>query len=214
MNTLVTASLEQAVNSLLVLDPEAGKQLSRLHGNIIAFDLEGIGLQLYLAPGPHRLQILTQLKGEPDCTLQGTPLAIAQMGNSRSSSKQIFSGDVKIKGNTELAHRFGKILGSLNVDWEEQLSRFSGDIVAHEVGNGVRRLNRWGRTTGTTLRSNLKEYLQEELGLLPVRVKIDGFASDVDGLRDDTERLQARVKRLQANLHDPKEGLGDRRKPR
>ena len=60
----------------------------------------------------------------------------------------------------------------------------------------MRSTSRWGRSTLKTLKLDLKEYLQEESGLLPVRREIEIFLGDVDALREDTDRLEARIERL------------------
>ena len=206
---LAYAGLEEAINRYIALDPEAQAQIARLYGRVIAFELVGIGQTLYLIPGPSRLQVLAAYEGETDCTLCGTPFALARMGDPRASSDQLFAGEVAISGDTELAHRFGKIMSAIDIDWEEQLSRYSGDIIAHEVGNLIRSTTHWGRRSLQTLGRDLQEYLQEELRLLPVKPEIETFLCDVDRLRDDAERLQARVERLHHNLqalHDEQKG--------
>ncbi len=193
---LACAGLEEAVNRFLELDPTAQKQLAQLHGKAIAFEVSGTGQTLYLIPDPARLQVFSRYEGEPDCLLRGTPLALTRMGDQKTSSGQLFSGEVEITGDTELAHSFGKILGSMDIDWEEQLSHYTGDVVAHGVGDLIRGATRWGRNTLETFGMDLQEYLQEELRLLPQRQEIETFLSDVDRLRDDVERLEARLQRL------------------
>jgi ubiquinone biosynthesis protein UbiJ len=118
------------------------------------------------------------------------------MGVSRRKEDQLFSGEVQVTGDTHLAQKFGDIVGGLDVDWEEQLSLLVGDGLAHEAGSRVRAAGRWGRRTGNTLAENVKEYLQEEIRLLPGRYEVQGFLTDVDRLRDDVERLAARIERL------------------
>ena len=124
------------------------------------------------------------------------------MGDRQASSDQLFSGTVEISGNTELAHQFGKIIGGMEVDWEEQLSHYTGDIAAHEVGKLFRSTGHWGRRTLETLGLDVQEYLHEELRLLPVRPEIEAFMTDVDTLRDDVERLQARIDRLKKKINE------------
>jgi ubiquinone biosynthesis protein UbiJ len=198
---LVYAGLEEAVNRYLAMDPQARDQMAGLHGKVIAFEILGTGMTLYLVPGPGRLQVLEVHEGDPDCRLRGTPLALAQMNDRKASSDKLFSGEVEISGDTQLAHQFGKILGAMDIDWEEQLSLYTGDIIAHEAGRFIRQASHWGRRTLDTLGLDVKEYLQEELRTLPVREEIDGFLSGVDTLRDDVERLQVRVARLQQKRH-------------
>lgn len=214
LSALVIASLEQAINSYLNMDPQVRERMGELHGLVIAFELEGLGQTLYLIPGRNRQQILSSYEGNPDCTLRGTPLALAAMSGRRGKTDRIFSGDVEITGDTDLAHRLGKILGAMDIDWEEQLSRFSGDIIAHEIGNRVRSTSRWGSSTLNILKLDLKEYLQEESGLLPVRREIEGFLGDVDALREDTDRLEARMERLHSRLSGKTERKGSGRKNR
>ena len=202
ISALATAGLEEAFNRYLALDQDAAEQLAKLHGQVIAFDVVGLGLTLYLIPGPGGLQILSEYEGTADCRLRGTPMALARMGDRQASSDQLFSGTVEISGNTELAHQFGKIIGGMEVDWEEQLSRYTGDIVAHEVGKLFRSTGHWGRRTRETLGLDVQEYLHEELRLLPVRPEIEAFMTDVDTVRDDVERLQARIDRLKKKINE------------
>jgi ubiquinone biosynthesis protein UbiJ len=192
----VLAALEAAVNRYIALDPEGAARLGEIQGRVILIELDGFGTRLYVIPGRTELQLYGGYAGEPDCVLRGTPLALARMGISHRKEDQLFSGEVRIKGDTHLAHAFGDFLAKVEVDWEEQLSRLVGDTAAHQVGSRVRDIERWGRRTGDILTEDLKEYLQEEARLLPTRYEVQAFLDDVDLLRDDLERLAARVERL------------------
>ncbi|MES9966321.1 MAG: SCP2 sterol-binding domain-containing protein [Sedimenticola sp.] len=198
---LAYATLEEAVNRYLALDPDAQAEMVKLYGKVIAFELVGLGQTLYLVPSPNRLQVLALYEDEADCTLRGTPLALSRMGDPKGSTDQLFAGQVEISGDTELAHRFGKILAAMDIDWEEQLSHYTGDIIAHEVGNLFRTAGQWGERTIRTLGLDLQEYLQEEIRLLPVKPEIDHFLKSVDTLRNDVERMEARINRLKNNLN-------------
>ena len=88
----------------------------------------------------------------------------------------------------------------LEIDWEEHLSRLTGDIIAHQIGNTVRGLFRWGERSAEHLGQDAADYLQEETDILPVPWEVEGFIEEVDTLRSDIDRLEARVKRLQRML--------------
>jgi ubiquinone biosynthesis protein UbiJ len=107
---------------------------------------------------------------------------------------------VTVEGDNELGHRFGKLLAGMDVDWEEQLSRITGDVVAHEMGKGARAIGNWSTATLDTASKNLQEYLQEEIRLLPTRYELEEFLAEVDTLRDDVARLQARLQRVRARF--------------
>ena len=194
-SAIAYAGLETAFNRYLELDEHAHQAMAKLHGRIIAIEILGLGSTLYLVPGPQRVQILEAYEGAPDCCISGTPLALARMRDSHASN-QLFSGAVEISGDTELAHQLSKILSGMEIDWEEQLSRFTGDLIAHRLGNLLRSARAWGVESSTTLGLDIQEYLQEELRLLPGRSEIEEFLNAVDTLRDEAERLQASLDQL------------------
>jgi ubiquinone biosynthesis protein UbiJ len=190
------AALEGSINRYIALDPEGARRLAGLQGRVILIEVTGFGTRLYVIPGTRGLQLYGDYAGEPDCIMRGSPLALARMSLAREKEGQLFSGEVRVEGDTHLAQAFGDLVGGLEVDWEEQLSRLVGDAAAHQVGNRIRSAGRWGRRNADALREDFKEYLQEEARLLPSRYELQAFLDDVDGLRDDTERLAARVERL------------------
>ncbi len=193
------ASFEQLLNTALRLDPESPARLTPLHGKVIQIQVTGLGFSLYLIPDPQGIQCLGQIEGEPDCVLRGTPWGLANLGHDRRSTEQVFSGAVSIEGDTALAQRFGDFLAALDIDWEEQLARLTGDIAAHEIGGLFRSALSWGTQTRAIAEQNLKEYLQEELRMLPTQYEIQPFLQEVDRLRDDVERLEARLQRLESS---------------
>jgi len=197
--TLVSASLEAAVNRLLRLDPDTRDRLATLDGKVIAIELRGLDVAMYLIPGKAGLNIFSRFEGEPDTILRGTPVALARMGLEKHAGDSLFAGDVEISGDTELGQEFREILDGIDIDWEEQLSLVTGDVVAHRVGNAVRGAAEWGRKTLETLSRDAAEYLQEESRDLPNRGEVEIFLEDVDELRSDVDRLEARVKRLESH---------------
>jgi ubiquinone biosynthesis accessory factor UbiJ len=202
VSAAIVASLEQLLNQAIRLDPESPNRLMPMQGKIIQLDILGLGVSLYLVPEPQGFQILSHYEGEADCLLRGTLLDLASMRHERNSTEQLFSGRVTIEGDTGLAQRFGEFFSALDIDWEEQLSRITGDIAAHEVGRMVRGVVAWGKQVDQTATLNIKEYLEEELRLIPGRYEITPFLNEVDRLRDDVERLEARIQRLTKNDED------------
>lgn len=206
MRDLALEGLEQALNQLVQLDPVATRQLATLHGRVIRVDLTGTGIQLNFVPGHDgRLQLLGKIEGEPDSTLSGSPLDLMRAGDTSESARQLFSGNVRIDGDNQLAQRFSEALAGLDIDWEEQLSRITGDIAAHEIGRGVRAVRHEAERIGRSSRANLSEYLTEEARLLPHRLEVEDLLADIDTLRDDSERLAARIALLEQQQTGSKE---------
>ena len=107
---------------------------------------------------------------------------------------------MEIIGDTETGQLFNQILQQLDIDWEEHLSHITGDVIAHQMGRGLRGLLRWGRQVEDSLLQDTAEYLEEEKQLVATKYEVEVFNHDVDVLRNDIERLQARVQRLQDKM--------------
>lgn len=58
---------------------------------------------------------------------------VARFLSGRSELGRKNQGKLMIHGNLEVVDAFQDILSQLDIDWEEPLSRYTGDIVAHEV---------------------------------------------------------------------------------
>lgn len=194
-----TEVLEQTVNAALRLDPEGGAALGRFTGKVIAIELQGSPLTLFCLPGPGSMVLLTQYNGNPDTTLRGRPLALVKLvtGDSR---RVLFEGEVKIEGDVELGRQFKQALDRLQIDWEEALSRMTGDLVAHKAGHLLREIGNWWSNVRERVAANGAEYLQQEMWVLPTRPEVEQFYQGVESLRDDVARLAAKLDQLQHKI--------------
>ena len=192
------SGLEAIINRYLRLDPAIGLRLSTLSGRCIGIEFRGLDLTLYVFPDEHGIQLRDHSEAVPDTVLRGTPLAVVQLGIGGNTEKTLFSGDVVIEGDVETGQAFKAILDELDIDWEEQLSKLTGDVLAHQLGNMARHGRCAFRVGIDTLEKDISEYLQEELRLLPTRIETENFSAAVTRISMDVDRLSARLKRLHA----------------
>jgi len=190
------AAIELSLNRYLAMDPDTMARMAILAGKVIAIHLRGLNTIFYLIPHLNGVGVSSTYSGQADTVLCGTPGAFMRLGASSRPASVLFSGDVEISGDVELGQAFKKILDTVEIDWEEQLSKVFGDVVAHGIGNVVRDTTRWLYGAAETLGMDLAEYLHEETHMLPQDFEIEAFLSDVDTLRSDTDRLEQRVVRL------------------
>ena len=108
--------------------------------------------------------------------------------------------NVEIEGSADLAGAVDYLFRHLSWDFEEDLSRVFGDIVAHRLASGGKALAAWQRDATLRLAESLAEYWTEEQPLLARPADVESFCRDVDALRDDVARLEKRV----AHLSDPR----------
>ena len=196
---------ETALNRLLRLDSEFLDALAPLQDRIIAVDLRGTDVTIYVQLGVEGVTLLgredfeaLRPEGEADVSFSGTPPALMRMANAMRRGASSIGEDVRITGDLSLLESLNLALQRLDVDFEELLSGYVGDVAAHELGRAARAFLAWSRRTGDTLMTNTGEYLVEELRVSPPAIELEDFAHEVDRLRDDVERLEKRVARLAA----------------
>lgn len=182
---LLTATLETIFNRYLRLDPETISKLADLKGSVILIQFPDYKIQFYLLPNQTGVQLLNKYAGTVDTTIKSSPFTLLRQMKNKHFEK------ISITGDIELGQQVRDLLQQMNIDWEEQLSKFTGDVIAHQIGQGVRGVLGWGKKTADNMQQNVTEYLQEEALILPSKKEMNDFLMDVSTLRNDTERLEA-----------------------
>ncbi len=191
---------EAAFNRYLALDPEMSSRLGELEGKCLGFELTEPEIEIYCKPHDKSVTLLAACDGEPDCVIKGSALNLLKMLRSDDPAQSRSRGEIEIVGDSRLAQDFSDILKSIDIDWEELISKVTGDFAAHRIGNAVRQAKNWFDETLEALRLDVSDYLREESGILPTATEIDYFMTQVDEFRNDVDRLEARIKRLEKRI--------------
>ncbi len=193
---LLIGALEAALNQYLALDQDSGYFLTPLAGKVIAVTVLPFDETVYLCPTTDSIQCLDQFPDQADTRLTGSIWTLGLMGLSSTPMRSVFSGEVKIEGDMQTGRKFQELFAKLDIDLEEKLSQFTGDIIAHKVANFFRAGQSWSKDSLETFRLNAKEFLEEETRDLPSAPEVDIYYAQVDELRTDFDRLQSRIERL------------------
>lgn len=194
LSAFTLSQLEQAVNKLIALDPETGDRVNTVDGCTVSVRLSSPELDFFMTSGDGRLIMSPATGADSDSALTGSMADFARTGYAGICGNPPSGQQIKIAGNQETGHAFLEILSRLSIDWEEQLSHITGDVIAHQLGRFTRQVARSTDNLGSTLRSNLSEYLQEELRAVPTRIEIDNLFTDIANLKT---RVDAIGKRFQ-----------------
>lgn len=197
---LLTSALETALNQYLSLDEDVSLFLAPISGKVIAINILPFNETLYLCPCQDKIQVLENYTQEVDATISGSLSALGLMSLSSTPMRSIFSGEVSIEGDTHIAHKFQQLFEKLDIDLEEKLSHFTGDIIAHKIGNLFRSGQDWTEESIKTFKLNSREFLQEETRDLPAAPEADIFYRQVDELRSDFDRLSARLEKIKMDF--------------
>ena len=100
---------------------------------------------------------------------------------------------LSLEGDIHVAQGFSNLVKQLNIDWEEQLSRYTGDVVAHSVFSFGKNAMAKAKEKADALLNTLAEGALEEKKLAAHPIAVMDFCDQVQELRADTDRLEARL---------------------
>lgn len=197
LNLATAAVLEKAVNKLIALDIDAQEKLKPLLGKRIAIELTDWQLTYVFDISENTINIDTQKETPCQVTLKGTSFAFFNMASTERGGDALFKGEVLFEGEVSTAQSFQKFWQSLNVDWEEELSKYTGDAIAHQVGQTAKKLQQEFKRLFSIAQQNVSEYAKEEFRMTPDPIEVETFYDELDDLKSDVNRLQSRIQRLQ-----------------
>lgn len=193
---LLINAIETALTQYLSLDQDSSAFLAPLAGKVIAVTVQPFAWTFYLCPTKESIQVLEICSQAPDTTISGTLTALGLMTLSEAPMQWFFSGEVNISGDTVTGKNFQELFAKLDIDLEEKLSHYTGDIFAHQLFRVAKAGQSWLTDSAETFRLNMSEFLQDETRQLTPQPEIDIFYRHVDTLRTDYDRLNARLERL------------------
>ena len=188
--------IETSLNRYIHLDPETVSGCVALEHKVVCVDELISQTTFYFIFTKEGIRLQTYSPGKVDATIQGSFFSLAKLAiNARSQNVAMYTKDVIISGDIELGQEVNRLLSSIHIDWEEQLSKVTGDVVAHQIGSMVRGLKSLGKKTLASLGQDITEYLQEEAKHLPPRLEVNDFTRELEEIRDGVERMEAKIER-------------------
>lgn len=186
--------IEFAVNAALKQDPETCERLTAFENKSIVINIVDLHQFLHIAFHQQHIQLTHNDDENADLLISGSAFALLKLGEHPDN---LFSPEIKIHGDVQFAKQLQVVLEGFDFDWEQQLANITGDVIAQPLAHGMKQGFSWLRDTTQSLSLTTSEYLREEAQLLPDKIQIEDFMSDVDKLRADIDRLEARIKRLE-----------------
>ena len=184
-------------NRLLGFDEEALARCAELQGHCIAIDITDLDFQVYCHPGDWGIRLSRNPPArEADARISGRLMALINLTAEDDKVSSSIQGRVSFHGNVAMAQKLQRIVGGLDIDWEEILAQSVGDVLAYQIGSRLRAARDWARQSGDSLSRTSSEYLREEARLSPTQVEFDRFQAGVTGLKHDVARVEARLQQL------------------
>ena len=192
-NILLSAQ-EAILNRYLNLDSESKEHLHRLSGKVVK--IEWSPLTYYWLFKSDSIYLSKDYNGPTDLILRGSTFDFI-CSVFIKKDKALTDIPLQVVGDMEFAKQFKDFFSSLEIDYEEQLSKMVGDAIAYPTIQVLKMISLWASLSMGSLSQKLTDYVQREMNWLVSDEELQLFFSDVDELRDDCARLEARIKMLE-----------------
>ncbi|MFT5838182.1 MAG: ubiquinone biosynthesis protein UbiJ [Flavobacteriales bacterium] len=202
---LMTSGIELAMNQLLKLDDDSQQRLKKLAGKSLQVTIKELPWPLLFTFSDQidvRAVITPDNDIEPisepvDCLIELNLETLPKLRDSSQLTQLIQQKKLNLIGDIYVAQTFSALLKDLDIDWEEQLSGYTGDVVAHQTFSSMRALFDTAKTQIEKGAIELGEHLTQSNSIAVKPSEMMGFSRGVTRLRSATERLSARIALLE-----------------
>ncbi len=195
----IAIAVSRTFNEFLRSDDNAMAKLRQLDGRVVAICIRDTDLVAYAAPCPDGIRVLPSFEeeGEVDVRVTGRIADFIAYARASKRGESIGAGRIEISGDLSTAQCVQGLLSELQIDWDEILSRYIGDVGAHQTGRLMRAANEWGATVAARFEADAAAYLQIEARVLPSRRDTERLERAVYILAADIDRFEARMQRFE-----------------
>ncbi len=123
--------LEQALNYLL---DQGAADLGALNGKTLHFALEDLALEVNFICTNSRIFVTTDTTGASDVDIKLKSSVFLALLQGEELTELLRQDKIIIHGDVKTAQLLVDLLQQIDIDLEEILSKYTGDIIAHQVG--------------------------------------------------------------------------------
>lgn len=197
LKTYSLSALQKALNHAISLDEGAINNLATLEGKTLKIIILPLQVHFFIQFENKTILLRSHCAKLADTTIHSSPLGLIRLSFLPSSSvRSLFNDKVRISGDVQVGQQIKQLFDELDIDWEGHLAHFTGDVVAHQVGNFVRKGMRFTRRINHSIATNLTTYIQDECYATPSKQELEDFYAEIDELSLTVERLAARLQLL------------------
>jgi ubiquinone biosynthesis protein UbiJ len=229
---LVTSAVEFAINkalsfdeeSHLLLQPLVGKQFEiKLHeltfplvfsfhpSGVVVNSVEASNGSLYSHTSPVNTDSTANSntaksdiaqKSQDYCSISLSVFIISELRDTSNITRLIREEKLDFDGNLQIAQSMSALFDGLQIDIEEVLSQYIGDIAAHHTMQTAASFGQFIKRNHSLAMQALSDAILDEkpIGVRPIM--LENYIQEVSELRNATARLDARLAILETNAEN------------
>ena len=199
LKTAVFALLEPSLNKALSYDHASVAKFDKLNNKSLSVELTDIRLQLNIRVQERKLYLSTNIEAF-DCLVRTTLKEVRNLTDASVLTQLIKQDKLELDGDLAIAQGFSSLLVENRIDWQEFLSQYLGDALAHKVAYHFTKLVTLFKRKMVDLDYTLASGLTDELAVTPDSLELKRFSLQVDDISGQVDKLSHQVSLLKARL--------------
>lgn len=207
---LITSTLEAAINKLAELDDTFIQRCQPMLGKRLIVDIQEIKNPLLFVTCEQRISVMSAKREDSaDCTIRTSLSALKELKDPNQITRLIKEGQLELIGDIQLAQQVSEVVSNTHINWEEHLSYYIGDGLAHKVATRFRHFGAILAQKNKDFTQMISELVQDELEVSPHKAQVDQFSQKVSETRSKVDKLAAKIDSMSTKFAG-KKSPGDR----
>ncbi|MCW8091907.1 ubiquinone biosynthesis accessory factor UbiJ [Alteromonas sp. ASW11-130] len=206
--SMLSGALETLINQVIFLDPDSQQRLAKLNHACLSVYIEGFadGITLHFSDKvdvsveSESFEMLASNLSPQHCCIKTQLAVLPELKETSQLTRLIQQKKLHLEGDINVAQHASALFRELDIDWEEQVAKYTGDVFAHQAFTVA---HRWFNSVSEFTQKGqrvLANALVEEKELAAHKLAVLHFCDEVSDLRNDVERFEVRLAQLESHL--------------
>ena len=194
---LVTAGIENVLNTFLYRSPALKTARQRLNGKVLRIVLKEFSTPLVLIFSERQLDVLGEWEGEADCSVITHMSVLPKLRDRQQLTALIRSGELEVEGDLQVVQNFVALADLAEFDPAELLAPYIGDIAAESISKVLRGGSSFLRKGLQRQQRYVAEVITEEWRMAPGTLELAWFAEETSAVERAVDALTKRLEKLE-----------------
>lgn len=194
---LVTAGIENVLNTFLYRSPALKTARQRLNGKVLRIVLKEFSTPLVLVFSERQLDVLGEWEGEADCSVITHMSVLPKLRDRQQLTALIRSGELEVEGDLQVVQNFVALADLAEFDPAELLAPYIGDIAAESISKVLRGGSSFLLKGLQRQQRYVAEVITEEWRMAPGTLELAWFAEETSAVERAVDALTKRLEKLE-----------------
>ena len=188
---VLRAGIERSLNFALAADAASPQRLRPLAGKCFRLTIEGAPEPITILFFADRISLMGPDFDVVDCEVTASLSDLPELSDAGKATKLLQSGRVQVSGDPVLAQQAAQVFKQLDIDWEEMLSAYIGDVPGYWASQLVTKLAAFKPEPGAFQR-RASEFLTQEFNAAASPLQMALLTDDIKALMKRLDTLEQR----------------------